>query len=192
MDTARRDTHQHVAHTHLRTVDQARLLDHAAREARNIVLAAGIHARHLGRFAADECTAGLTAAFGHTRHDRFDLRRLVVPHGYIIQEEERLGPLRQHVVHAHSHGVDADRVVLIHLESQLELGSHAVGTAHEHRLLDIKRREIEHSAEGADVTHHAQPRGRSHVFLDAAHHFVSGLEVHTGLFITFRHNNSWF
>ena len=82
--------------------------------------------------------------------------------------------------------------MLIHLESQLELGSHAVGTAHEHRLLDIKRREIEHSAEGADVTHHAQPRGRSHVFLDAAHHFVSGLEVHTGLFITFRHNNSWF
>ena len=55
-----------------------------------------------------------------------------------------------------------------------------------------QRREIEHSAEGADVTHHAQPRGRSHVFLDAAHHFVSGLEVHTGLFITFRHNNSWF
>ena len=175
-----------------RAVDQVEL-GHAPDDATGQVeVPLGVDAGHLGRLAPEQGATVLAAGAGRPLDHALEHSLLQATGGEVIEEEERLGPLDQHVVHAHSHGVDADRVVLIHLESQLELGSHAVGTAHEHRLLDIKRREIEHSAEGADVTHHAQPRGRSHVFLDAAHHFVSGLEVHTGLFITFRHNNSWF
>ena len=105
---------------------------------------------------------------------------------------QRLGALRQHVIDAHGHGVNADRIVLVHLEGQLELGAHAVGAAYEHRLLHIQGREVEHPAESADVAHHTRTRGRSHVLLDAPHHFIPGFEIHAGLFITLSHSNIWF
>ncbi len=160
---ARGDAHQHVAGPDLRTVDELRLLDDAHRETGDVVLALGVHARHLGRLAAHQRTARLTAAVGDARDDGLDLLGFVVPHGHIVEEHQRLGTLRQHVVDAHGHGIDADRVVLVHLEGQLELGSHAVGTAHEHRLLHLQGREVEHAAECTDVAHHAQARGRGHV-----------------------------
>ena len=187
VDAARRHAHQHVADPNLRAVDQPLLLDHAHRESGDVVLAVGIHARHLGRLAAHQRAAGLAAALGDARHDGLDLPGLVAAHGHIVEEQQRLGPLRQHVVDAHGHGVDADGVVLVHGERQLELGAHAVGAAHQHRFLHLERREVEHAPEGADVAHHAQARSRRHVLLDAPHHFVSGLEIHAGLFITFSH-----
>ena len=191
---ARRDADQHVARLDLRAVDQLRLLDHADRKARDVVLALRIHARHLGRLAAHQRAAGLTAALGHAADDGFDLLRLVVAHGHVIEEHQRFRALRQHVVHAHGHGINADRVVLVHLERQLELGAHAVGAAHQHRLLHVQRRKVEHAAEGADIAHHAQTRGRRDVLLDAPHHFVSGFEVYAGLLITLCHYSllEWF
>ena len=47
-------------------------------------------------------------------------------------------------------------------------------------------------AESADVAHHTQTRGRGHMLFDAPHHFVSGFEIHAGLFITLSHSNIWF
>ncbi len=136
---ARRDADQHVARGDLRAVDELLLLDDAHREAGDVVLAVGVHARHLGRLAAHERAARLTAALGDARDDRLDLPGFVVSHGHVVEELQRLGALRQHVVDAHGHGVDADRVVLVHLERQLELRAHAVGAAHEHRFLDLQR-----------------------------------------------------
>ena len=186
---ARGDAHQHIAGPDLRSVDELRFLDHADRETGDVVLALGVHARHFGRLAADQRTTRLAAAVGNATHDGFDLLGFVMAYGDIVEEHQGLGTLRQHVVDAHGHGIDADRVVLVHLERQLELRAHAVGTAHQHRLLHVQRREVEHASECTDIAHHAQARGRCHVFLDAPHHFVSSLEVHTGLLITLCHYN---
>ena len=85
------------------------------------------------------------------------------------------------------YGVDSDGVVLVHLERQFEFGAHAVGAAHQHRFPDIQCREVEHSAERTDIAHHTGAGRRCHMFFDASHHFVSGLEIHAGSFITFCH-----
>ena len=187
MDARRGDPDQHVAGLDLRPVDEPAAFDDAHREPRDVVLAAFVHARHLGRLTAYERTARLTAPLGHAADDALDLDRFVVPHGHIIEKKERLGTLSQHVVDAHRHGIDADRIVFVQREGQFELGSHAVGTAYEHRLLDSESRQIEHAAEGADRTHDARARRRSDVLLDAADHLVTGFEIHAGLLITFCH-----
>ena len=108
-------------------------------------------------------------------------------YGNIVEEEQRLGTLCQYIIHAHCHSVDTDSVVLVHLERQLQLGTYTIGTAHKDRLLVAERCQVEHTAESSDVTHHARARGRFYVRLDAAHYFVSGFEVYTGIFITFSH-----
>ena len=183
---------QHVAFDNRGTIDYGGLLGHAHGETGQIVLVLVVHARHLGGLAAHQRTAGLTAAVGDTRDDGLDLLGFVAPHGHVVEEHQRFGALRQHVVDAHGHGINADRVVLVHLEGQLEFGSHAVGPAHEHRFLHLEGRKIEHTAEGADIAHHTQTRGRGHMLFDAPHHFVSGFEIHASLFITLSHSNIWF
>jgi hypothetical protein len=70
--------------------------------------------------------------------------------GEIVEEEHRLGALHQDVVDAHRDQVDADGVVAVELEGQLELGADAVGAGHQHRLL-VFLRDLEQRAEAADA-----------------------------------------
>jgi hypothetical protein len=57
-----------------------------------------------------------------------------LPQAKVVEEEQRLGALHQDVVHAHRHEVDADGVVAVQLEGELELGADAVGAGDQHRL----------------------------------------------------------
>ncbi|KAG0917388.1 hypothetical protein G6F32_016459 [Rhizopus arrhizus] len=84
--------------------------------------------------AADQRAAGLGAAVGDAAHDRRGGVDVQLAGGEIVQEEQRLGALHQHVVHAHGDQVDADRIVAVQLVGQHQLGAHAVGTRHQHRL----------------------------------------------------------
>ncbi len=188
MYTRRGYADKHVSDLDLRAIDQTLALDYTARKARDIVLAVAVHTRHLGRLAANQRTACLTASVGNTRNDGLDLGRFVMADGHIVEEQQRLGTLCQYVVHAHGHGIDTDRIVLVHRKGDLEFGADTVGTAYQNRLPDIERRQIEHAAEGAYVAHDTRARGRSDMRLYSAHHFVSGFEIHAGLFITFSHN----
>ena len=181
--TARRNAHQHVAHFYFRTINEFAFLHDAGRKARDVVLAVRIHARHLGGLAADQRTARLPAAFRHTGHDGLHLFGDVVAQGHVVQEKERFRALRQHVVDAHGHGIDADGVVLVHRKRDLEFGAHAVGAAHQHRLLVAERSEVEHAAERADAAHPAGTLRRCHMLLDAPHHFVSCFQAYACLFI---------
>ena len=110
-----------------------------------------------------------------------------MPQGHIVQEEQRLCPLRQHVVDAHRHGVYAYGVVLVQRERNLQLGAHAVGAAHQHRFLEAKGGEVEHTPEGAYSAHRALACGRCNMGLYSSDHFISGLQVHAGLFVSFSH-----
>ena len=106
-----------------------------------------------------------------------------MPKGHIIQENQRFGALREHIVHAHCHGIYAYGVVLIHGESDLELGAHAVGAAHQHRFLHPQGREVEHPPEGADVSHRTHAGSRRNVLFDSSYYLVSGLQIHAGIFV---------
>ena len=51
------------------------------------------------------------AAGRDARDDLLQQRRIVLRHGDVVEEEQRLGPAAQGVVDAHRHQVDAHRVV---------------------------------------------------------------------------------
>ena len=46
----------------------------------------------------------------------------------VVEEEKWLGPLHQNVVYTHGYEVDTDRIVLIELLCQFQLGAHAIGS----------------------------------------------------------------
>ena len=50
--------------------------------------------------------------------------------GIVVQEEERLGPAGDDVIHAHGNQVDADGVVLVQVKCQLELGADPICASH--------------------------------------------------------------
>ena len=94
----------------------------------------------------------------------------------------------EHVVDAHGHDVDTDGVVLVHRERDLEFVAHAVGAAHQHRLLVAEFGQIEHSAEGADVAHRALAGRGSDVLFDTTDHLVARFQVDTCFFVRISHN----
>ena len=63
-------------------------LDGADREAREVVVAAGIDARHLRRLAADQGAAGLPAALGDALDDRDAMLGRKLAGGEIVEEEQ--------------------------------------------------------------------------------------------------------
>ena len=81
--------------------------------------------------------------------------------GEIVEEEQRLGALREQVVDAHGDEVDADGVVPAGLDGDLELGADAVGGGDEDRVREAGRLEIEQRAEAAEVGVRARPRASS-------------------------------
>ena len=127
MRTARREPEQHVAGGDPRAVDGLRFLDDAHRESGEIVLAGDERVRVLGGLAADQRAARLLAAGGDALDDvgrDVDVEPLA---HVVVEEEQRLGTLDEDVVDAHRDEVDADRVVPIEREGELQLGADAVG-----------------------------------------------------------------
>ena len=103
-----------------------RALDGADAEAGEVVIALGIHARHLRRLAADERTAGLPATVGNRSDDRLCDGRIELPGREIVEEEERLGALDDEIVGAHRDEVDADAGMIARIDGELELGADSV------------------------------------------------------------------
>src|SRR5258708_5336777 len=83
---------------------------------------------------ADERAARELAAPGDALDDFGGDRDVELAAGEIVEKEERFRALREDVVDAHRHEVDADRVVHPELERELQLGSDAVGARHQHRF----------------------------------------------------------
>ena len=119
-----------------------------------------IHARHLGRLAAHQRAARQAAALGDAGDHRFRDTAFKLAGGKIVEEKQRLGALRQHVIGAHGHQVDADRVVDTRLESQHQLGADPVGAGHQHRIGVAGRLQVKQRAKPSQAAHHAGARGR--------------------------------
>ena len=164
-----------------------RLLHSAAGEACYVVFALLIHRWHLGCLAADEGATCLPTPLGYACYDLLYLGRVCGADGYIIEEKQRFGSLCQHVVDTHSHGVDADSIVSVEGEGYLEFGTYAVGTADQYGFFEFQCRQVEHTAKGSDITHHAESGGRRYVFFYSAYYLVACLEINACLLITYCH-----
>ena len=175
-----RQPQHHVARLDGAAVDDVALLDDADREAREIVLAALVHARHLGGLAPDQRAARLLAAGGNALDDLGRGRHVELAAGVVVEEEQRLGALGEYVVDAHRHEIDAYRVVAPDLQRELQLGAHPVGARDQHRLAVIAR-DLEQRPETPDAGEHAFAQRFPGERLDVFDEFVPGVEVHAGV-----------
>uniref|UniRef100_A0A914YK63 Uncharacterized protein n=1 Tax=Panagrolaimus superbus TaxID=310955 RepID=A0A914YK63_9BILA len=176
MRAGRGDADQHVAGGHAGAVLQLALLHRGDREAGQVVLAGGVHVGHFSGFAADQRTAGLGAAVGDAAHDRCGGVDVQLAGGEVVQEEQRFGALHQHVVHAHGDQVDADRIVAVQLVGQLQLGAHAVGTRHQHRLAVLVG-QVEQGTEATQAAHHFRAEAALDQGLDPLDQRIAGVDV---------------
>ncbi|KAG1249420.1 hypothetical protein G6F68_013345 [Rhizopus microsporus] len=159
-------------------VDDRGLFHRTHRKTGQVVFAVRVHARHFSGFAADQRAAGLGAAVGDAAHDRRGGVDVQLAGGEIVQEEQRLGALHQHVVHAHGDQVDADRIVAVQLVGQLQLGAHAGGTRHQHRLAVLVG-QVEQGAEATQAAHHFRAEAALDQGLDPLDQLVAGVDVDT-------------
>src|SRR3546814_12462088 len=111
-------------------------LHRAHREARQVGVAGGVEAGHLGGLAADEGAAGLAAALGDAADDGGPRGNLEAAHGIVVEEEQRLGALSPQVVHAHRHAVTSDGAVAPGGAGHLQPGAPAVVADHHRRMAD--------------------------------------------------------
>src|SRR3546814_16316077 len=89
-----------VARMHRVARELVPTLHRADAEAGEVVVAFGIHARHLRRLATDEGAAGLAAALGDAGDHGFRDAALQSAGREIVEEDERLGALPDAVVDA--------------------------------------------------------------------------------------------
>ena len=168
MHAARRQSQDNIARGDVAARQQRVALGRADRETRQVEIAAGIHAGHLGGLAADQRATGAAAALGDAGDDAPSDLDLEAAGGVIIQEEQRLGALDHDVVDAHRHQVDAHRVVQAGLDGDLELGAHAIGAGHQDGIAKARGLEVEQAAEAAQAADYAAPVGAAGKRFDVA------------------------
>ena len=109
MQTGRRQANQDVARHDRPAVDDLRPLDRADDEARDVVFAVGVEARHLGGLAADQGAPVLPARPRDAADDLLGDVRGQPPRRQVVEEEQRLGALNENVVDAVVHEIGANR-----------------------------------------------------------------------------------
>src|SRR3546814_15309119 len=75
-----------------------------------VIVASGIHARHLRCLAADQRAVCLTAALGNATDNACSNFHIELAGGKIIEEEKRLSALHNQIIDRHGNKVDADRI----------------------------------------------------------------------------------
>ena len=158
-------------------VDDARPLHAADGEPGEVVLARRVEPGQLGRLAADERAAGLAAALRDALDHVGALLGGELAGAEVVEEEQRLGAHDRDVVHAHGDEVDADGVVPVRRERDLELGADAVGAGDEHRLPVLLHVEREEPAEAADPGEDLRPEGGAGMGLDELDEAIALVDV---------------
>ena len=144
-----------------------------------IIVAASIHAGHFGGLAADQRTACLAATRRNAADDGRTLVGVELAGGEVVEEKQRFGTLHDEVVDAHGDEVDADRVMLVGIDGDLQLGADAVIGGNQDRILETGRLQVEQAAEAADLAIGARTARRAHMRLDLFHQKISGVDIHT-------------
>src|SRR4029078_7838926 len=114
-----------------------------------IVIAGLVEARHLGSLAADQRAPRLFASQRDPFHDQGAYLGRKLAAGKIVEEEERFGALYDEVIDRHRDTIDADRVVDVGFNRDLDLGADAIGGGDQHRIGEARTLEVEKSPEAA-------------------------------------------
>ncbi len=131
----------------------------------------------------------MQAAIADAGDDLLQERRIVVRHGHVVEEEQRLGAAAQHVVDAHGRQVDADGVVAAGELGDLEFRANAVGATHQHRVFvaageqPVGEIQLEQAGETAGQRHHARRERATHQRRQAAEAVSVELEIDAGGFV---------
>ena len=183
MEAGGGETDNLVANRGGRTVNDILAIDNADGKTSKIVLPFAVHSRHLGGLAANQSTAGLDAALGDAANNLYRFLRREFARRQIVEEEEGLGALNNDIVDAHRHQIDADRIVLVHHEGDLELGADTIGRRDQSRLLVLSSVQREETAKAAEVAHDLRTIGRLDQRFDHLHKAVTGININAGIFI---------
>ena len=150
-------------------------------EARQVVVAAAVHAGHFRRFTTGQCRPGQFATACDTgNHGRGNVQ-VQTAGGVIVEKEKGFGPGYHDVVDTHGDQIDADAVVLLQLHGEPQLGADTVGAGHQHRLPVTVQWQFEQCTEAAQAGHHAGAEGFANHWLDSFHQVVAGVDVDAGL-----------
>ena len=155
----------------------------AYRKPCKVEVALGVKPRHLRRLAADERATRLTAAFRDSLHQRRALIDVQRAGREIVEEEKRLRPLTDQIVHAHRHKVDPDRVHPARVDGQLQLGPDAICRGDEDRVAEPGALQVEHGAKPAQPIHHARSRGGGGGGLDPLDKRIAGVDIDAGVLV---------
>ena len=154
---------------------------HTHNKPRQIVLAIGIEAGHLGRLPADQGAAvmltGIRDAFHHLLGDR----RFQLSRRQIVHKEQRRGALHGNIVDAVVHQVSAHGGMQAHREGNLELRSYAIHAGDKHRVQVLGLVHREEAAKPANFAEHAAGKGFVRQILNALLGAVGAVYIHTGV-----------
>ena len=186
MHTGGRQGDDHITGCHGLIAQDLFLIHDTHGETGQIVLLLRHHARVLGSLAAHQRAVGLHAALSHTLDDLCDLLGNVAAAGDVIQEHQRLCTGADDIVHAHSHAVDADGIVLAHDHGNFQFGAHAVGAGDQHRVLVAGAVQLKQATKAAQTANAVLVHGAGHILLHQFNRAITGGDIHTGGCIAFR------
>src|SRR5699024_8742667 len=187
MDAAWGEADDPVPRLYAGAVDVFLLLHCTGGEPGNVRFAASVHLTRLCSLPADQCTAGLHAAFRHTVHDVSNHFRDHFIDSDIIEEIERLGTGCQNIVHTHRHRIDADRSMTPVIDREFEFRTDTIRARYEYRRFHIKFGQVECRTKAAqaadDFAAHRAPDMSVHSF----DRFIAGFDIDAGLLVLFCH-----
>jgi len=140
--------------------------------------------------AADQRAARELASGGDALDDFGGDRDVEPLADVVVEEEQRLRALDQDVVDAHRDEIDADGVVPVQRERELQLGADAVGARHQHGL-PVALGQPDQRAESADAGEHLGAHRPLRERLDPLDERVAGVDVDARFAVRERGRRGW-
>ncbi len=151
---------------------------------REIIIIFGVHAGHLGGFAANQGTACTPTAFGDSGNDVGPGCYVQLCRGEVIQEKKGLGPLYNQIVNAHRDEVDADGVMPVRFDGDFKLGADAIGSCDKHWIFVSCGFQVEHGTESTKPGSDAIARRRPGQRLDRIDQGLARIDVYACILVT--------
>ena len=183
MRTGGGETDHSIADANSTAIDDGVFLHNADTEARQVVVTAVVHARHLGRFAAHQRTTGESTTLDDARDHAFGYIDVEFARRIVVEEKQRLCALDGYVVDAHADEVDADGVMPTRVDRQSQFRTHAIGARNEYWALPATFRQLHQRAESADAGQNLRASRALDERLDPLDQLIAGVNVHTGVAI---------
>src|SRR5262245_24677148 len=152
MNTRGCKSQKRIARSHVGARQDRLALDRTDSKAGEIIIAAMIEPRHLGRLPADQRAARLPASFGNSADHSLRRAYIELVAGVIVEEEKRLRSLYDEIVDAHGDEIDSDGMMHARLDGDLDLGADPVVCRDQHRIAEAAGLEIEESTKSAKRT----------------------------------------